>query len=310
MTVHLWTCESGTDALAGCSLVYTEVKNVLVVNGLFDMTIGATSLLADADPDPLIFARPLFAEITIEGETLTPRQRLHGAPYAMSLVGGAVMASFHEGPGGEDGTDENYATLSVVAAGAKGTALLVSSNPTTPAGDLIRGCSSPVALTQRECGNLRFQVTSEGDVNIDGAVTGGGADFAEYLDAEGEHSAYEPGDVLIVSPNQDRAVALATEAYSTAVIGVYSTDPAILGGGRYLPDNGETDMLPVGIVGIVPVKVSAENGAIHRGDLLTTSNTPGHAMLAGEYVPGAILGKAMGELEEGTGVIEVVLLLQ
>jgi hypothetical protein len=82
-----------------------------------------------------------------------------------------------------------------------------------------------------------------------------------------------------------------------------------MGGGRYLPDDGKTDMLPVGIVGIVPVKVSAENGAIHRGDMLTTSNTPGYAMRATEYVPGATLGKAMGELNSGTGVIEVVLLL-
>ncbi len=69
-------------------------------------------------------------------------------------------------------------------------------------------------------------------------------------------------------------------------------------------------MIPVGIVGIVPVKVSAENGPIHRGDLLTTSATPGHAMRADTYIPGAILGKAMGELQSGTGVIEVVLLLQ
>lgn len=311
LIINYWTCLSGPDSDAGCDIVYTENKNnVPVVNGLFDISIGLDSINANDGPDPMIFARPLFAEITVNGEILSPRQRLFGSPYAMSLVGGAVVASLHAGPGGSDGTDANYATLSVAAPVARGTALLVSTSTASPNGDLIRGCNANISITERDCPELRFRVTGEGDVRADGAFTGGGADFAEYLDATGDRSAYEPGDVLIVSPDQDRAVALATEPYSTAVIGVYSTDPAVLGGGRYLSDEGKTDMLPVGIVGIVPVKVSAENGPIHRGDLLTTSSIPGHAMLATEFVPGAMLGKAMGELEEGTGVIEVVLLLQ
>jgi hypothetical protein len=310
MVVKYWTCESGNDGDAGCDIVYTQTKNnVAVTNGLFDLQIGPTSTNANVEPDPLVFARPLYAEITINGETLTPRQQLLGSPYAMSLVGGAVVASFHQGPGGSDGTDENYATLSVVAGGKNGTALLVNTSSTVPGGDLIRGCSSPISPSSRTCGDLRFRVTGDGNVTADGSITGGGADFAEYLDATGNRAAYEPGDVLVVSPDQDRAVALADTPYSTAVIGVYSTDPAVMGGGRYLPDDGKTDMLPVGIVGIVPVKVSAENGAIHRGDMLTTSSTPGYAMRATEYVPGAMLGKAMGELNSGTGVIEVVLLL-
>ena len=311
MIINYWTCSSGEESDPGCDMVYTQTKNnVPVVNGLFDISIGSTDASVSADPDPLIFARPLYAEVVIEGETLTPRQRLFGAPYAMSLTGGAVVASLHAGPGGSDGTDANYATLSVAAPIARGTALLISTSTNSPSGDLIRGCNTPLNLTDRDCPELRFRVTGAGNVSADGAFTGGGADFAEYLDATGDPTAYEAGDVLIISPDQDRAVALSTEPYSTAVIGVYSSDPAILGGGRYLTDDGETDMLPVGIVGIVPVKVSAENGAIHRGDLLTTSSTPGHAMLASEYAPGAILGKAMGELESGTGVIEVVLLLQ
>lgn len=311
LVIRYWTCLSGEESDPGCDMVYSQNKNnVPVVNGLFDISIGSTDAGVGADPDPQIFARPLFAEIVVEGETLTPRQRLHGAPYAMSLVGGAIVASLHAGPGGSDGTDADYAALSVAAPIARGTALLLSTSTAATSGDLIRGCNAPLSLTDRDCPELRFRVTGDGNVSADGAFTGGGADFAEYLDATGDLTAYEAGDVLIVSPDQDRAVALATEPYSTAVIGVYSTDPAILGGGRYLSDEGETDMLPVGIIGIVPVKVSAENGAIHRGDLLTTSGTPGHAMLASEYAPGAILGKAMGELESGTGVIEVVLLLQ
>jgi hypothetical protein len=57
--------------------------------------------------------------------------------------------------------------------------------------------------------------------------------------------------------------------------------------------------------------VSAENGPVHRGDLLVTSSTPGHAMKAGPNPPqGTVLGKALGELTEGSGVILVLVTLQ
>jgi hypothetical protein len=49
---------------------------------------------------------------------------------------------------------------------------------------------------------------------------------------------------------------------------------------------------------------------IHPGDLLTTSDMPGYAMKATDPKIGTILGKAMGTLESGTGVIEVLVTLQ
>jgi hypothetical protein len=67
---------------------------------------------------------------------------------------------------------------------------------------------------------------------------------------------------------------------------------------------------PLAVVGVVPVKVSAENGAIQPGDLLTTSATPGHAMRADHFVGGAIIGKALGTLEKGTGIIQMLVMLQ
>lgn len=64
--------------------------------------------------------------------------------------------------------------------------------------------------------------------------------------------------------------------------------------------------------GIVPCKVSAENGAIQIGDLLVTSSTPGHAMKGTDRsrMFGAVLGKALQPLPSGAGVIEVMLSLQ
>jgi len=146
----------------------------------------------------------------------------------------------------------------------------------------------------------------------------GGADFAELLPAA---SGLEPGDVVVIGP--DGKLARSSKANQTNVAGVYSTAPAFLGGmtagmekmeGR---DAAARDHAPVAVVGIVPVKVSAENGAIRPGDLLTASNTPGHAMKASPvnvggvefYRPGTIIGKALEPLDEGTGVIRVLITL-
>ena len=53
-------------------------------------------------------------------------------------------------------------------------------------------------------------------------------------------------------------------------------------------------------------------GAIQPGDLLTTSTTPGHAMVVQDHAraQGATLGKAMGRLREGKGLVLVLVTLQ
>jgi hypothetical protein len=62
----------------------------------------------------------------------------------------------------------------------------------------------------------------------------------------------------------------------------------------------------------VPTKVTTENGPIRRGDLLVSSTTPGYAMKGTDRnrMLGAVIGKAMGSLDSGTGVIEVLVTLQ
>lgn len=78
-------------AATGGTAIYTETKAISVDNGLFDTSIGPTSLLAGVSPE--VLAQPLWLDVTIEGETLTPRQRLLGAPYAFTLMPGAVISS-------------------------------------------------------------------------------------------------------------------------------------------------------------------------------------------------------------------------
>jgi hypothetical protein len=174
-------------------------------------------------------------------------------------------------------------------------------------------------IAKSESGNLieawdtspsdrRFLVTNAGAAYADGGWLGA-ADFAELMSTEGDSAAYEPGDVLVISVESDRAVALSSAPYSTMVIGVYSEKPGFVGSSHVM-EGQRDDEIPVAVVGIVPCKVSAENGPIHRGDLLVTSSTSGHAMRADDPSPGTILGKALEEFDGDRGVIQILVVLQ
>ncbi len=153
--------------------------------------------------------------------------------------------------------------------------------------------------------DLRFRVSRTGNVHIDGTYNTGGADMAELLPAV---AGLEPGDVLAIGLDGD--LVRSSAPYQTAVAGVYSTKPGILGGAGGAEGSTAEGQVPLAILGVVPTKVSAENGAIAPGDLLTTSATPGYAMRAGSTAPmGTILGKALEPLAQGTGVIRVLVTL-
>jgi hypothetical protein len=129
------------------------------------------------------------------------------------------------------------------------------------------------------------------------------ADFAEMLPAV---SGLEPGDVLAVD-GEGRLVR-STVRYQRTVVGVYSTRPSYLGNGVKW---GQAGYAPLAIAGVVPVKVCAENGPIRPGDLLVASGRAGHAMRAGDASPvGTVIGKALGSLDGGSGVILVLAMLQ
>lgn len=305
VTVEFW------DALTAGTSIYSDTQTVTVTNGILNIAIP--DLVAEADNlDPADFAQPLWAEITIGGETLTPRQKLLGTPYAFSLVGGAAVLVGDDAQAaplianaaaGQGAFNVGNRTASS-AAGSPGTGGLTVSILDNTDSYIIRGCAGGLDCSATY---LEFRVNGNGEVTADGNFTGAGADYAEMIMAEGSAAALEPGDVLVISAAQDRAVAKSSSANDPSLAGVYSTEPGFIGGGSMEAQPG---YVPVAIMGIVPVKVTAANGPIHRGDLLTTSDIPGYAMLATNPLFGAILGKAMGELLEGEGVIQVLLLLR
>ena len=137
-----------------------------------------------------------------------------------------------------------------------------------------------------------------------------GGDYAESVDITGERTQYAPGDVLVIDPETPGKFLKSAEPYSTSVTGIYSTKPGMTGRRQTTPKS--PDEVPMAMVGIVPTKVSAENGSIRPGDLLVSSSKIGYAMKGTDRsrMLGAIIGKALDSLDSGTGVIEVVVTLQ
>jgi hypothetical protein len=139
----------------------------------------------------------------------------------------------------------------------------------------------------------------------------GGSDFAEALPVKSQRELYEPGDVLVMS-SDGKTVQKTTSRYSRRVVGVYSTRPAVLGAEKGGISRVDADDVPVAISGIVPTRVTTENGPIQVGDLLVTSSRPGYAMRATNprQMLGAVVGKAMEPLAAGSGSIKVLVILR
>ncbi|KKT71433.1 MAG: hypothetical protein UW68_C0067G0003, partial [Candidatus Collierbacteria bacterium GW2011_GWB1_44_6] len=128
-------------------------------------------------------------------------------------------------------------------------------------------------------------------------VTNSTADLAEIYSTNDKTIAM--GDVVSLDSALRAGVKKSTGRYDSSVLGIVSTAPALTIGGT---DGEGLSAVPVALSGRVPVKVSAENGAIKAGDLLTTSSTPGVAMKATKA--GAIIGNAMSDFSgEGIGLV-------
>jgi hypothetical protein len=139
-----------------------------------------------------------------------------------------------------------------------------------------------------------------------------GGDYAESVDVIGDRKSYEPGDVLVIDEEKEGSFLKSAQSYSTSVTGIYSTKPGVVGRRQLTDGTHMADEVPMAMTGIVPTKVSAENGPIKPGDLLVTSSKLGYAMKGTDRARmlGAVIGKALGHLDSGTGVIEVVVTLQ
>jgi hypothetical protein len=135
------------------------------------------------------------------------------------------------------------------------------------------------------------------------------ADCAEDLDFCGPDK-IEPGTVVVIEGEGN--MIMSTKAYDKRVAGVVS------GAGGYKPGiildkmGSKENRRPVALMGKVYCKVDADPSPIEVGDLLTTSSKAGYAMKAVDQFKafGAIIGKALNSLNQGQGLIPILVTLQ
>jgi hypothetical protein len=167
-----------------------------------------------------------------------------------------------------------------------------------------------------ESGTNGYAAIFEGNVQIQSRFTGApvielgeGLDYAEGFDVS-HKTEIVPGTVLIIDPDNPGKLAVSNEPYDRKVAGIVTGANGMGSGVRLGSDQFDYD---VALAGRVYCNVDATHGEVSPGDLLTTSPTPGYAMVVKDYAKaqGAILGKAMEELPQGEkGQILVLVALQ
>lgn len=152
-------------------------------------------------------------------------------------------------------------------------------------------------------GTLKSYTLTTGSSTAAGTITGAWgitgtfqatyADLAEFYEGDQE---YEPGTVLVFGG--DKEVTTTTLINDTRSAGVVTTDPA------YVMNKDQTGIkVCIALAGRVPCKVV---GRVKKGDMLTTSATPGYAVRASDPKLGAVIGKALEDKDYGeAGVIQV-----
>jgi hypothetical protein len=202
----------------------------------------------------------------------------------------------------------NISGLPVVALGEDdffdGLIGVYNHNALTRAVIAVTGDDAGIVVVTDPAGNASFAMDGVGGfVSVNG-------DLAEAFPTD--RTAVPAGSVMAIDPLKPGALRVSDMAYDRRVAGVAS------GAKDYRP--GMTlralakieNKVPVTLSGTVYCLATNANGAIKAGDLLTTSNVPGHAMKVTDFdaAHGAIIGKAMQDLQGERGLVLILANLQ
>jgi hypothetical protein len=167
--------------------------------------------------------------------------------------------------------------------------------------------------------NPQAQLDVAGVVQTSTLQITGGADLAEHFEVRGAvdvgnaASSIQAGLVVSIDPDAPGKLVISSQVYDHKVAGIISgaggVRPGMLMSQSGLVSDGDH---PVALTGRVYCWADASYGPIAPGDLLTTSDNPGHAMKVTDYAKaqGAVLGKAMGALKQGKGLVLALVTLQ
>ena len=274
--------------------LWSEAQDVEVSKGVFNAILGSR------EPLNLPFDKPYLLGITVDDTELQPRIPLTASPYSLnapSINGGdgspweikngnVCLLNGNVGIG----TTSPEKKLHINIPNGGNEVRLTSSNVTfgigipyaNNAGFVYTRNAYPIMIGTNDAERIR--ITSDGNVGM-----------VVSIDTK------NPGELIVSSKSYDRTVAGIISGAGGVKPGMLMSQTGTIADGNH----------PVALTGRVYCLADASNGAIQPGDLLTTSDTPGHAMKVTDYTRahGTILGKAMSALEEGRGLVLVLVTL-
>jgi hypothetical protein len=294
-----WITDSGTDVSLWFGSSFPSATNWAGIGMLDDGSLRLSG--GDAlGPIPHMI-------ITDDGNvgigTSSPQQKLHVAGASQFDVNGSIYITT---PGGWPGIIAYPATgghRREIIFDSGGIRLLTSSSSSpSPAGNGIR---------IDENGNV--YVAAHTITSVLEIV--GGSDLSEQFEINKNKpdAPLTPGMLVSIDPECPGNLVVSTKAYDRKVAGVISGAGGVKTGMLMGQKGSQADGThPVALTGRVYAWADASYCAIEPGDLLTTSDTPGHAMKVTDYAksPGAVIGKAMSSLDKGKGLVLVLVTLQ
>lgn len=289
---------------AGGSGVVGESKGWMGVYGKSESTTGGAGVMGEGDPSPGVIGKST-KWIGVYGETAGIENGPAGVWGEHKGAGIGVKAVSQDGFGLAAYSTGNEALHAETHSPATAAVAAYNLNPDgTGAAIFARKAGG-----KGHAGFFDGPVWVTGDLGVAGDITLANADCAEDFDIA-EVNAVEPGVVMVLAEND--ALRMSQQPYDKRVAGVVS------GAGEYKPalvlDKrlSSSARQPIALLGKVFCKVDASHGPIEIGDLLTTSDTPGHAMKAADpsRAFGAVIGKALRPLADGQGLIPILIALQ
>jgi len=247
-----------------------QTRMTIDVNGIINTTSGTTAISSDGDViltgigDNLIIAAG-GANIGIPSTT-TPSNGKLNVKYTIA-TGGAVNTAYNSFGSGTASVNMN------------------SNQDVLIAGDLeVDGG----AYINRATGGSAGNYWSQGDIaenlhtknSRNNSICGSNATC--YKESTTDNLDYE--DLVCIDTTLTKTIKKCDEANSRLAVGFISK--------TYLLNVGSDNGYPIALAGLVPAKLTNENGNIVPGDLLVSSSKPGYAMKSENPIDGTVVGKA------------------
>ncbi|GMV98117.1 MAG: hypothetical protein AMXMBFR83_24700 [Phycisphaerae bacterium] len=283
------------DAAGRVGIGTTSPQSLLHINGNErSLRLQNGSQIYDFLAEPFLFRLRANDKDVLRYEPVPDNFTLGGGSQGVTTAQGSVSVKSRLAVG--TNVDQNWTVYLNGDTLIKGTKLILD------AGSIGVGTHNPQAKLH-VVGTVRSSIVE---------ITGG-ADLAEPFEVRGQQEV-RPGMVVSIDPEHPGELRVATQAYDPTVAGVISGAKGLSAGLVLRQEGTSADgKHPVALTGRVWCWCDADaGGAIAPGSLLTTSDTPGHAMKVGDHAraQGAVIGKAMSRLDKGQGLVLVLVNLQ